>query len=63
MAEAGIKALADFVFEIGLPTTLGEMNIADTEILRKVADSCNITAGCCKQLTHDEIYEILMECR
>lgn len=63
LAEAGIKALEDFIHEIGLPTTLREMNITDTEILRKVADSCNITAGCCKQLTHDEIYEILMECR
>ena len=34
----------------------------DTD-LRAVADSTNITAGCCKKLTHDEIYEILLECR
>ena len=31
--------------------------------LRAVADSTNITAGCCKKLTHDEIYEILLECK
>ena len=23
----------------------------------------NITAGCCKKLTHDEIYDILCECK
>ena len=23
----------------------------------------NVTAGCCKKLTADEIYEILLECR
>ena len=27
-----------------------------------IADSTNISAGCCKKLTHDEIYEILKEC-
>ena len=26
------------------------------------ADSTVLTAGCCKKLTHDEIYEILKEC-
>lgn len=31
-------------------------------MLRKVADLSNITKGCCKQLTHDEIYEILENC-
>lgn len=62
IAVAGINALADFIKEIGLPTTLTEMNITDKEILRKVADSSNISKGCCKQLTHEEIFEILEEC-
>ena len=63
MALAGIEALAAFIKEIGLPTTFAELGIpADTD-LRAVADSTNITAGCCKKLTHDEIYEILLECR
>ena len=35
---------------------------AYTDCNRAVADSTNITAGCCKKLTHDEIYEILQEC-
>ena len=59
---AGVEALAAFIKEIGLPTTFGELGIpADTD-LRAVADSINLTAGCCKKLTHDEVYEILKEC-
>ena len=59
---AGIDALAAFIKEIGLLTSLAELGIpADTDF-RAVADSTNITAGCCKKLTHDEIYEILQEC-
>lgn len=62
-ALAGIDALADFIREIGLPTSFTEMGIpADTD-LRAVADSTNITAGCCKKLDADEIYNILLECR
>lgn len=62
IAEKGIEELDNFIKEIGLPTTLAELEISDKEMLRKVADSCNITAGCAKQLSHDEIYEILIEC-
>ena len=38
------------------------VGITDKNMLKQVADSSNITKGCCKQLTHDEIYEILVEC-
>ena len=62
IALAGINDLAAFIKEIGLPTTLKEMNIADEDMLKNVADSSNITAGCCKKLTHEEIFEILKEC-
>ena len=62
-ALAGIEALAAFIKEIGLPTTFADMNIpADTDF-RAIADSTVLTAGCCKKLTHDEMYDILMECR
>ena len=61
-AAAGVESLAAFIKETGLPTTFTELGIpADTD-LRAVADSTNLTAGCCKKLTHDEIYEILTEC-
>lgn len=62
VALEGIKALADFIKEIGLPTTLTEMGITDETVLKKVADTCNITAGCCKKLDREEIFEILKEC-
>ena len=62
-ACAGIDALADFIREIGLPTSFAELGIpADTD-LRAVAGSTVLTPGCCRKLTHDEIYEILTECR
>ena len=62
-ALAGIEALAAFIREIGLPTTFAELGIpADTD-LRAVADSTVLTPGCCKKLTHDEIYKILKECQ
>ena len=61
-AVAGIDALAAFIKEIGLPTSFAELGIpADTDF-RAIADSTNVTAGCCKKLTHDELYEILQEC-
>lgn len=62
IAEKGIEELDKFIKEIGLPTTLTEIGITDKNMLKQVADSSNITKGCCKQLTHEEIYEILMEC-
>ena len=62
-AKAGVEALTAFIREIGMPTSFYELGIpADTDF-RAIADSTNITAGCCKRLTPDEIYEILMECR
>ena len=62
-ALAGIEALAAFIKEIGLPTTFADMHIPDDTDFRAIADSTVLTAGCCKKLTHDEIYDILMECR
>ncbi len=62
-ALAGVEALAAFIREIGLPTTFAQRGIpADTD-LRAIAESTNITAGCCRKLTGDEIYEILCECK
>ena len=60
-ALAGIQALADFIKEIGLPTRFSEMGIPDDTDLRAIADSTVLTAGCCKKLTHEELYAILCE--
>ncbi|MBR1811398.1 MAG: iron-containing alcohol dehydrogenase [Clostridia bacterium] len=62
-AEEGVDALADFIKEIGLPTTFSEMNIPTDTDFRAIAQSTVITPGCCKRLTADEIYEILTECQ
>lgn len=61
-ALAGVEALADFIKEIGMPTSFTQMGISKDTDFRAIADSTNITAGCCKKLTHDDIYEILREC-
>lgn len=62
IAMQGIDALANFIKEIGLPTTLTELNITDIELLKNVSNSSNISKGCCKELSHKEIFEILKEC-
>lgn len=61
VALAGIEALQDFIKEIGLPARLSEMNITDENILKAVADTCNLTAGCAKKFERSEIFEILKE--
>lgn len=61
-ALAGINALAAFIKEMGLPASFREMGITDDSILGYIADSTNITAGCCKKLSKVEIHEILKEC-
>lgn len=62
LALAGIQALADFIREIGLPTTLKELGLTDKALLRPIADSCGISAGSYKTMTHEEILEIFEEC-
>lgn len=61
MAEAGVEALADFIREIGLPTTLREVG-GEKEDLKEIADSCYLVDGSYKKMTHEEILEIFLEC-
>lgn len=64
-AEDGVEALAVFIRECGLPATMGELSSRTPitpEILRKVADTCNIIKCGSRELDRDEIYEILLEC-
>lgn len=62
-ALAGIEALADFIREIGLPTSFTEMHIpADTDY-KAITESTILTGGCCKKLTAAELLEILEECK
>ena len=61
LARAGVEALADFIGEIGLPTTLRELGVGEDTDLKAVADSCAIVPGSYKKMTHEEIYDILQE--
>ena len=63
--EAAVDALAAFIAECGLPTKLGQLRSTvtiDKDLLRKVADSCNLIPTNPRPLTHDEVYDILCEC-
>ena len=64
-AQAGLEALTAFIRECGLPTRLSELKSKveiTPEVLRKVADTCNIIQCNPRPLEREEIYEILMEC-
>ena len=63
LANAFVDALAAFIKEIGLPTTLAEMGISEDTDLRAVADTTILTGGCVKKFTADELYHVLLECR
>lgn len=62
LAEAGIEALEDFIKEIGMPTTLRELGLENTDGLKEIAYSCNLVSGSYKKMTHEEIFEIFKEC-
>lgn len=64
-AKDGITALSSFIKECGLPSTLKELKSKveiTPEILRQVADNCNIIRCNPRELSRNEIYEILTEC-
>lgn len=61
-ALAGVEALADFIKEIRLPTTLRALGADRNTDLKQIADSCSISAGSYRQMTHREILEIFEEC-
>lgn len=62
LAHAGVEALADFIKEIGLPTTLRELGVNESTDLKAIADSCNLAPGSYKKMTHEEILRIFREC-
>ena len=63
VAQLGVEALADFIKETGLPTSFAEMGITPDTDYKAIADSCNLTAGCCRKLSREELLEIFLECR
>ena len=64
-AEAGLDALESLVKECGLPTKLHDLKSTveiTPEVLRQVADTCNLIKTGPRALDRDEIYNILTEC-
>ena len=64
-AGESLEALAAFIKECGLPTKMGELRSKTEitpELLKNVADTCNVIKCNPRELGRDEIYEILMEC-
>lgn len=64
-AEGGVEALATFIKDCGLPTKMSELKSTveiTPEVLRQVADTCNIIKSGPRELDRDELYAILMEC-
>lgn len=62
LASAGVEALADFIKEIGLPTTLRQLGVTEQTDLKAIADSCACAPGAYTVMTHAEILEIFREC-
>lgn len=64
-AEAGVDALENFIKECGLPTKMSQLKSTveiTPEILRQVADTCNLIKAGPRALDREEIFQILMEC-
>ena len=63
-ALAGIDALASFIKEMGLPTTLRDLGFGSDEhkMLKEIADSCFISQGAFRPLTNEEVLDIYEEC-
>lgn len=64
-AEQGLDALENFVKECGLPTKMNQLQSKveiTEEVLRQVADTCNIIKCNPRELDREEIYQILREC-
>ena len=64
-AEAGLDELEKLIKDCGLPSKMGELKTIAAitpELLRQVADSCNLMKSGPRELSRDEIYEILCAC-
>lgn len=62
LARMGVEALADFIKEIGMPTTLRELGVPEDIDLKTIAESCACVPGAYKVMTHEEILQIMEEC-
>ena len=63
-AEAGVDALAAFIKELGLPTTFAEAGIEiDEALARTVTEKTVLTTTNVYNISKEDVYTILCECR
>ncbi|MGN1137400.1 MAG: iron-containing alcohol dehydrogenase [Oscillospiraceae bacterium] len=62
LAEEGVEALAAFIKEVGLPTTLREIGVIESTDLKAIADSCVCVPTAYKVLNAREILDIFKAC-
>ena len=63
MAQAFLDEIAAFVKEVGLPSTFGEMGIPADIDWHAIAASTQLTGGCPRKFSVEELEQILLECR
>lgn len=64
VAKEGIAKLREFVQCLELPSTFSAANIEVTEeVADAVAKTCNVSTTNVRQLSREEIYEIILSCR
>lgn len=62
LARAGVEALADFIRELGLPTTLRQLGMTEQTPLEEIAGSVILTPGGYGRLTRDDVLAIFKAC-
>lgn len=62
LARAGVEALADFIKELGLPSTLRELGVTEDTPLEEIANTVPLTPGGYGKLTHKDVLNIFKEC-
>jgi alcohol dehydrogenase YqhD (iron-dependent ADH family) len=60
LAKEGVEALAAFIKEIGMPTSLRELG-TDKTLLKPIAESCVASPGSYRQLSKEEMLQIFEE--
>lgn len=63
LARLGVEALADFIRELGLPTTFRELGLCGELPLDEIAGSVELTEGGYGHLTRRDVRDILEACR
>ncbi|MEY8420787.1 iron-containing alcohol dehydrogenase [Oscillospiraceae bacterium 44-5] len=62
LARAGVEALADFIKELGMPSTLRELGVTEETPLEEIANTVPLTPGGYGKLTHKDVLNIFKEC-